>query len=176
MAEPLRIEDYISPLPTQSDWEDTGSQAGHARSAKARLEELSRMVAQVDQKVKDTIAGARRLVEESQANPPTNLDEVIRRLEEMEAVSSAGMAPALRSLAGPKRTFAQDPEPRFRLKSLTLLGQLEKAIAHGLEALRDARWELMALRSELNRDHEQRIEFDGSRSLQELLGTLKSST
>jgi hypothetical protein len=165
MAEPLRIEDYISPLPTQLDLGEVGQ---------SLVEEISRSVAQTEQKVALTVEGVQRLLQTIKSDPPTNLNEVIFQLQEMEESAAADLAPAAKALAAHRSVLAESADPRFRLKALNLVERLGRSLESGLEALRDARWELMALRSELNRDHEERVALDGTRSLQELLGSLKS--
>jgi hypothetical protein len=159
MAEPLRIEDYISPLPTQLELGAAGP-----------LAETTRSVAQIEQKVALTVGGVQRLLQRIKADPPTNLDEVILHLQEMEKNAVLKLASATRAL----EALAESANPRLRLRALTLVERLGRSLDPGLEALRDARWELMALRSELNREYEERVPFDGTRSLQELLGSLKS--
>jgi hypothetical protein len=174
MAEPLRIEDYISPLPTPLDLGETGSPADLTSTTQSRVEEITRSVAQTEQKVSLTVEGVRRLLRTIQADPPINLDEVILHLQEMEESAAGALAPAIKTLAEHRSVLAKSANPHLRLRALTLVERLGRSLDPGLEALRDARWELMALRSELNRGREQRVELDGTRSLQELLGRLKS--
>jgi hypothetical protein len=173
MTEPLRVEDYISPRALHLAWEDVGFEAESLPSVQSQLEAAARKVAEAEQGAAQVAAGARSLVEESRAKPPDNLEEVISLLEKLESESSARRATSLSSLSRARKVFAESRNTRFRLKALTLLERLELSRVSWLEALRDARWELMALRSELNRGDEQRVGFDGSRSLQELLGSLK---
>ena len=165
MAEPLRIEDYVSPLPTSLEAEEGDL---------SQVKKITRSVAQTERRVALTVEGIERLLRKVKAEPPTNLDEVILHLQEMEESAAADLAPAARALNAHREVLAEAASPRLRLEGLTLLERLGRSLAPGLEALRDARWELMALRSELNRGHEERVAFDGSRSLQELLGSLKS--
>ncbi len=165
MAEPLRIEDYVSPLPTPSELEGGDP---------SQVEKITRSVAQIERRVALTVEGIERLLRKIKAEPPTNLNEVILHLQEMEESAAADLAPAARALEAHRDVLAEAANPRLRLKGLNLVERLGKSLAPGLEALRDARWELMALRSELHRGNEERVSFDGSRNLQELLGSLKS--
>ena len=160
---------------------DVDFEVKHLPPIQSQIEAVARKVAEAEQGVARIAVGARRLVEESKAHPPANLDEIIRDLEKLESANSARLEMDLRPLSRARKTLGESRNSRFRLKALTLLGRFEGLLERfeesriaKLEALRDARWELMALRSELHRGQEQSIEFDGTRSLRELLGSLKS--
>jgi len=119
------------------------------RNSAAQLAEFAEGVRAFEIHTKETTNGTLRLVSDIKKNPPQNLDSIIEQLQEIEERSAEQLVPVLEVFAEHRRTFAGDPDPRFRLKATDLIRRHEEAIVASLEALRDARWELMALRAEL---------------------------
>jgi hypothetical protein len=179
MAQALHIEDYISPLPSPEGWGEIDFDRD-LPELQARNEELARLLTEFESSAGRIVSGAERLVAESKANPPANLDEIIRGLQELEIRPSWFRLDPV-AFAQAREKFGQRESTRSRLRALTLVRRFEDLAARfeelsvaQLEALRDARWQLMALRAEKNRADEQRVGFDGSQSLQDLLAGAKT--
>jgi len=143
----LYVEDYVPTAPP-----GLGREAGtvaEAAPGTALLDEFAARVSAYERHRQETAAGALRLVGDVQRNPPENLDEIIERLQEIEERSARQLMPVLRDFKANRNVFARDPNPRFRLQATALLRRYEEAIVASLEALRDARWQLMAFRAEI---------------------------
>jgi hypothetical protein len=159
----LRVEDCLPTAPPGPDHgTDTVAEAAPGR-AMARLDELAARVRAFELHMQETTAGTLRLVSDIKRNPPGNLDAIIEQLQEIEERSAGQLLPVLRDFETHREIFARDPNPRFRLKATTLVRRHEEAIVASLETLRDARWQLMAFRAEL--EHQRGETFTDSEEL-----------
>jgi predicted phage gp36 major capsid-like protein len=143
----LYVEDYVPTAPP-----GLGGEAGtvaEAAPGTALFDQFAARVRAFEQHRDDTAAGALRLVGDVRRQPPENLDDLVDQLQEVEERSARQLMPVLRDFKANRNIFARDPNPRFRLQATALLRRYEEAIVASLEALRDARWQLMAFRAEI---------------------------
>lgn len=144
----LFVEDYVPTTPPGVGREaDTVAEAAPG-GAMALLDQFAARVRAFEQHRDETAAGTVRLIGDVRRNPPENLDDVIDQLQEVEERSARQLMPVLRDFKANRNVLARDPNPRFRLQATNLLRRYEEAIVATLEALRDARWQLMASRAE----------------------------
>jgi hypothetical protein len=162
-SNPLFVEDYVPTTPPGMGREADAVAEAAPGGAMAVLDQFAARVLAFEHHRDETSAGALRLVGDVQRNPPANLDDLIEQLQEIEERSARQLMPLLRDFKANRNVLARDPNPRFRLQATSLLRRYEEAIVATLEALRDARWRLMALRAEIE---DQRGEaFTDSREL-----------
>jgi hypothetical protein len=145
----LQVEDYLPTAPPSLDHETDSVAEAALGGAMALLDELAARVRAFELHMQETTAGTLRLVGDIKRNPPENLDAIIEQLQEIEERSAGQLLPVLRDFEAHREIFARGPNPRFRRKATTLVRRHEEAIVASLEALRDARWQLMAFRAEL---------------------------
>lgn len=149
----LFVEDYVPTTPPGMGGEaDTVAEAAPGGTM-AVLDQFAARVRAFEHHRDETAAGALRLVGDARRHPPENLDDVIDQLQEIEERSARQLMPLLRDFKANRNILARDPSPRFRLQATTLLRRYEEAIVATLEALRDARWQLMAFRAEREDQH-----------------------
>jgi hypothetical protein len=176
VGQTLRLEDFVSAsftveeLPAEPRPGDRATQE-EGRAPAALRSQLLLSVERFETRLKEFEGGLRRLIaaadELTRLDPPPDLDPAIEGLRKWEEELRPQVE---RSIASSKRTRAsvlraRDPSQRERL--IEPVDRHITASLRTLALLRDARWQLLALRSQA--DPEERKKFESVGSLLEFL-------
>jgi plasmid stabilization system protein ParE len=111
-----------------------------------------------------------RVTEHLAAGASLDLDEAVEAMEEWEANLREGFLPLLRQAEKAREDVPSLP-PRYRELALQIADKQIKVYSGILESLRDARWQLMALRAKAEGPGDGLV-FDDPEELERYLETL----